>query len=347
MNIIHNLPPNMERGKFKFVIIGALLLMIASAVYFLNPRGLTKKNLAALPSFPSSCKTISYKNDPKKSLNIVFVGSGFEGDKESLKNVSEKMWSDMNSFSLYRQDLPINVFYSTVEFARSSFCKNNIPGIAPQFLICGPLRAKSLARVCPTSNQYIVVVHNSDDYAGAGLWNFKMATVSTHDFGSNIVAHELGHAIFGFGDEYKETNNFYSFASNSSNCDTQGCPKWRDLIRQGAPNLNVGCIPNSCTGGKFFASGATIMKDMVSPFSATQEREACCLFKSISGNYPPTLCSKFENAGMGLDNFCSQSQREASKKKLFSNQKFFFNLAERDWSIKSYQKTPAGTPMAI
>lgn len=348
MNIIHKFL-NM---KLKLALVGILLIIIASSLYFFDfPLNLAGKNLAALPSISSSCEAINYNHDPQKSINIVFVGSAFDGNIEYLKDVSARMWSDISSYSLYGPDVPINVFYSKKEFSRSSFCKNNIPGIAPQFLVCGPLKAKLLARACPTSNQYIVVVHNSDEYAGAGLWSFKMATVTTHDFGSNIVAHELGHAIFGFGDEYNQENNFYSYAFNSSNCDTEGCPKWQDLIRYKKEgnyiNVDIDCIPNSCTGGKFFASGKTIMGDMRSPFSAAQEREACCFFKEISTSYPSTLCSKFENIGVGLDKFCSQSTREALKKKLFENQKFFFNWSERDWSIKSNSSIPAGTPMVI
>jgi len=73
----------------------------------------------------------------------------------------------------------------------------------------------------------VLIVHNDETYGGAGYPADGAATVSTNHLSSMIGIHELGHSLFGLGDEYTigEGN-----PQEDPNCDSAGCSKWGDLI---------------------------------------------------------------------------------------------------------------------
>ncbi len=342
------------------VLLGVFIVSLS----FLQSQDLfsfvSRENLLAAPlaSLSKNCFPLKYTGPLDKSINIVFVPSGFKGNLTEYYKAVRSNWEVMKQYSVYSPSIKqLNVLYTNKELNNGeSFCAHNIPGIASQFMVCGPLRAKRLAYNCAKDNVYTIVIDNNNDYAGSGLWMFDLATASVAESSRDIAAHELAHSIFGFGDEYTDKNNFYSLAKTVPNCDVAGCPKWKDLIDGSTyasitelvvpnnslsetpvpvvTNYKLGCYPNACTGGKFYSSGpASIMSNMRSPFTPAHDRIACCAYKKISGEYPPALCSQFDNKGKALDEVCASDPVEQGRRTLRSAQKFRFNILKGDWEI--------------
>jgi len=142
----------------------------------------------------------------------------------------------------------------------------------------------------------VIVVHNSLAYGGTGG---NPATVSLHRDGPKVAVHELGHSLFGLGDEY---DSFSARPEHDPNCDYQGCPKWSDLIGK----WGVRCAPRKCDGGQFYASGETGMDLLGLPFGAANERITCCKYLYHTG-LSPGYCSKFSTQGLNLESWCDKN----------------------------------------
>ncbi len=346
------------------VLLGAIIISLS----FLQSKDLfsfvSRESLLAAPlaSLSQNCFSLKYTSPLDKSINVVFVPSGFKGNLTEYYKTVKATWQAMQEFSVYNRDIrQLNVLYTNKELNRGeSFCAHNIPGLASQFMICGPLKAKQLSSQCAKNNVYTIVIDNTSDYAGSGLWMFDLATASINSEAAYVAAHELAHSIFGFGDEYTDKNNFYSTAKTVANCDVAGCPKWNDLIDGSVyasivnssqniqqntisqavntitTDLKLGCYPNSCTGGKYYSSGEnTMMRSNIThlPFTPAQDRVACCAYKKVSGEYPPALCGQFNNKGKALDTVCASDPVEQGRRTLRSAQQFRFNILKGDWDI--------------
>jgi len=142
----------------------------------------------------------------------------------------------------------------------------------------------------------VVIVHNSDTYGGAGG---NPAVISTHPSSSQVAVHELGHSMFGLGDEYHHPSGD---PSHDPNCDWEGCSKWSDLLGK----WGVTCKPNSCNRGSYYASGETTMLNSNLPFGAVNERITCCKYLYHTGS-TPGYCNKFNTQGLNLKAFCNSN----------------------------------------
>ena len=272
--------------------------------------------------------------DLDNKVNIVFVPSGYEGDMVSFKEDAENLWQNFEGHEIFDSSIDkLNVFFSTKEVGTGikSYCVFGPFGSHSSFLFCDPIKARISSDICYEGIRETVVIHNSEDYGGAGLFwpiNLHVATVSLHDAAYIVAVHELAHTLFEFGDEYSHSKNYYSSPSSSPNCDFEGCPKWEDLIGEFE---DVSCLPGFCADGEYYiANENSIManSEMGFRFGSSNERIACCTYKERTGEYPSSLCNKFQNNDnlINLDEFCSSSAIktiDSSLKSLESDQQFW------------------------
>ena|SRR3989344_8566862 len=259
-------------------------------------------------NLPSECKGVRYSGGGiENKVNIVFVPSGFNGDMEKFRDEVFKTLNNFENYAPFNSNIEeLNVFYVEKESDLNNFCSRPIP-FSQHFLPCNIEIAKELSSTCVNGLHETIVVVNENKFGGAGLFwptNFHVSSFSL-DRTDYVAVHELSHILFSFGDEYVQ-GNYYSDDA-TSNCDVAGCPKWNDLIEEFE---DVGCYPGFCTNGNYYvASEHSIMFDGNS-YSLNQQRDACCTYKELSGSYPESLCSQFQNNFnlINLDNYCSSQK---------------------------------------
>jgi len=228
----------------------------------------------------------------KDKIVVVFVGSGFT-DLDAWRAQVTASYSSFDSFKLFDPTNPqfISVYVDTL---KPSFCYYNCAGIR-RLLCCSVTTAQTLAEKCfPTGTTHqTIVVHNDDEYGGAGYRYQNMATLSINSKGPLVAIHELGHSLFNLGDEYS-----YNDSSNSAsnpNCDTNGCSKWSDLV----DNDLAGCTIKACNTGPnrpadYFVGERSFMQYLDSPVGEVNLRFSCCTFLALTGT-APDYCEKYDS----------------------------------------------------
>jgi len=238
----------------------------------------------------------------KDKIVLVFVGSGFT-DLDAWRAQVTTSYSSFDSFKFFDPTNPqfISVY---VDELKPSFCYYGCSGIR-RLLCCNIATAQTFAEKCfPTGTTHqTLVVHNDNEYGGAGYRYQNMATLSINAAGPLVAIHELGHSLFNLGDEYS-----YNDSSNSAlnpNCDTSGCSKWSDLI----DNDLAGCTIRACNTGPnrpadYFVGERSFMQYLDSPVGEVNLRFSCCTFLALTGT-APDYCEKYDsgvfNAGHLLE----------------------------------------------
>lgn len=250
------------------------------------------------------CKALKYDGQrfDVDRVNIIFVGSGFESLIEWQQQVTES-YSKFSQYSMFSsRNERFNAFYVTV--LSSPYCDFGCAGI-DRLLCCNVDIAKSIADLCFPSNerQQTIVVHNDEQYGGAGYLNANLATISRNPDGPLVAIHELGHSLFNLVDEY----SYGPGTSRGPNCDGTSCKKWLDLIEQ--PGVlekygQVGCTPG-CQNDGFFVGQTSFMEDISAPVGAVNERFTCCTYLILTGGHP-SYCDvfNFEGNSNSLQEYC-------------------------------------------
>jgi len=255
-------------------------------------------------NLPEECKGARYSGGSiEDKINIVFVPSGFNGDIEKFRETVFESLFYLEKYAPFDPKIDeLGVFYVEKEASQNNFCLK-----LGRFLPCNPDIAKSLSSNCVSELHETIVIINDEEYGGAGLfWPTNLHVASTSLSALYYVPiHELSHILFGFGDEYVE-GNYYS-TDATSNCDVAGCPKWDDLIGEFE---GVSCYPGFCTGGNYYVANENSIMFGGYSYSLNQQRDACCTYKELSGSYPESLCSQFQNNPnlINLDNYCSSQK---------------------------------------
>lgn len=103
--------------------------------------------------------------------------------------------------------------------------------------------------------QHIIVLANTDNYGGGGIFNFYTLTTADHKDFRPVVVHEFGHSFGGLADEYFYDNDVlngtYTFTvepwePNITN-KVDFASKWPDLVASGEASL--------VEGGGYYSKG--------------------------------------------------------------------------------------------
>lgn len=254
------------------------------------------------------CNALSQNSGKREnSLHVVMVPSGFRGDMQAFRREAlriYKVFSGYNPLDASSIDV-LQVWYVDVDVdAGTGSCyfgdRTNSRCRSERLLCCDDVDkyAAHAARHCGSGKiMNTLIVHNSKEYGGAGYPWQATATVSVNEFSPQIGIHELGHSLFGLGDEYTVGGGN---PDEDPNCDNVGCSKWSDLF--GRPGVE--CKERKCRNGAYYGPGDTMMESFNWKFGEVNERISCCKYLYHTG-ITPRYCQKFNFGQLNLGSFCN------------------------------------------
>jgi len=259
------------------------------------------------PSPQSGCVALSENAPASGTINVILVPSAFFGDMALWDEKAALVYSKFSEHNPVNanQISQLNFYYVRADAPGDNgrYCNYNCQGI--QRLLCcdGYEWQKHALNYCTQGQKMqILVVHNNDEYGGAGGANW--GTTSTNAMASFIAIHEIGHSLFGLGDEYINSPSDIN-APTSLNCDYAGCSKWSDMIGTFA---GADCASNHCGTGNWYAPGAnTIMNSLGggNTFGPVNDRITCCKYL-LETDSIPGYCNPYNSNGFNLQSFCQQ-----------------------------------------
>jgi len=247
---------------------------------------------------------LSANADKENALNIVLVPSAFRGDMARYRQKVQAIYSDFAQFAPFNAESinGLNVWYVDAEASSDNggLCQFGCYN-TPRLLCCDGRQSLINHARSHCGSGFVMntlIVHNDDTYGGAGFPGDGAASVSTNSLSSMIGIHELGHSLFGLGDEYTIG---HGNPSEDPNCDSQGCSKWQDLISAGRATCSAG----KCQNGAYYGPATNMMENYdVRSFGDVNERITCCKYVYHTG-VAPGYCSKFQSIGVGLTQYCN------------------------------------------
>jgi hypothetical protein len=238
---------------------------------------------------------------------VVLVPSGFGGDLAAFESAARNIYqvfSQYKPFDAANIDA-LQVWYVDSELDESSeLCYYGDPsdedGCTVDRLLCCPGKERLVEHAthhCGSGKiMNTLIVHNDDRFGGAGFPWAAVASVSVNASSAQIAIHELGHSLFGLGDEYTFG---MGNGDEDPNCDTSNCSKWSDLIGK----WGVGCKPGKCRDGAWYSAEDTMMESFNWKFGEVNERISCCKYFYHTGS-APGYCQKFNEDGLNLTSYC-------------------------------------------
>lgn len=251
--------------------------------------------LSAFAQSPDCVKVRDSIQDQKKSLNLVFVPSGFNDKLDVFEAKIREHWQTVSLYEPFSNSVDtLNVWIAKVPHEDEPYC--HFDSTIKRLLRCSSSRAKTQAKVCvpESQNRHVIVIHNTDVYGGSGG---TVATATNNILSAKIIVHELGHSIFKLADEYDDKYGFTggpNCVSKSSNCSA-----WQDLIDAGLASCEEGCAEK-----KRSTSEKSVMRVLSEPsFGHVNQRYICCRYKEMTGKFPQ-FCDQYQAIGQGLEKFC-------------------------------------------
>ncbi|MBI4441389.1 hypothetical protein HY639_04430 [Candidatus Woesearchaeota archaeon] len=179
------------------------------------------------------CTKLHDSGDAASKMDITIVPSKFpKTDKDKWIRVARSTADHILDYEPFKSNkAKVNVNRADKWDADMSCAYQAAPGdpadhSADRLLVCNDAQAKAVANVC--GYEYVLLVHNSAQYGGAG------GGIATSYYSSTetapILAHEFGH-LLGLGDEYDYgLNSTVGGYSLRPNCDTaQPCARWNTI----------------------------------------------------------------------------------------------------------------------
>jgi len=236
------------------------------------------------PTTPSTCNPLQGSTSTTAGhVNLVFVPSGFNGDMNLFAQKASWVFDQFKQYTPFKNVPQLNAFYVPTE--SGDYCYFNCNNIA-RLLCCDITKATTASSTCTSGSRQTIVIQNSDTYGGAGYRGANVATTSLNSLAPKVAVHEIGHSLFNLGDEYTGQTN--SGPTSSANCDYVSCSRWSNMF--GFNGVN--CRSTSCSGGQYYTSETTMMRDLSYQFEEVNERRACCTYYEETGSFP-LFCDKF------------------------------------------------------
>jgi len=255
---------------------------------------------------------------------LVLVGSGFT-DLGDWQDQAKKTFAGFSDFPFFEDSNDLfHVFF--VNKLEPSFCNFGCAGI-PRLLCCDTRLAKTLTGDCfPTgSTVQTIVIHNGQQYGGAGYGSANVAVASRHEMSGLVAVHELGHSLFELADEYNMRGD-----DDDPNCDLEGCSKWSDLSTLMGGNF---CYAGGCNRGNYYTGAKdSFMKKLNKNVDHVNLRFTCCTYLVLT-NELPSYCDQYRSIGVGLVSYCQKDYQRYGWP--FSNDSNFSNNARSSSSSKS------------
>ncbi len=194
---------------------------------------------------------------PEECIDIAILAEGYKQDEmelfyEDASKVSDFLFSYEPFKSLQHKFNFIAVASTSEdsgvsvpkrgEWKQTAFSSNYSTFYSDRYLTTSKLKAVHDA-LAGIPYEHIVILANTEEYGGGGIYNSLMLTAAHHSTFRPVVVHEFGHSFAGLADEY-----FYDddVMSGSYPLDIEPWEpnittlidfnsKWKDMIKEGTP----------------------------------------------------------------------------------------------------------------
>ena len=194
---------------------------------------------------------------PQECIDIAILAEGYQPEEmelfyEDAAKVSEFLFSYEPFKSLQKKFNFVAVASPSVdsgvsipkrgEWKHTAFSSNYSTFYSDRYLTTSHLKAVHDA-LAGIPYEHIIVLANTEEYGGGGIYNSLMLTPAHHSTFRPVVVHEFGHSFAGLADEY-----FYEgdVMSNSYPLDIEPWKpnittlvdfdsKWKDMLKKGTP----------------------------------------------------------------------------------------------------------------
>ncbi len=202
-------------------------------------------------------KYIVQNGTPEECIDIAILAEGYKQDEmelfyEDASKVSDFLFSYEPFKSLQHKFNFIAVASTSEdsgvsvpkrgEWKQTAFSSNYSTFYSDRYLTTSKLKAVHDA-LAGIPYEHIVILANTEEYGGGGIYNSLMLTAAHHSTFRPVVVHEFGHSFAGLADEY-----FYDddVMSGSYPLDIEPWEpnittlidfnsKWKDMIKEGTP----------------------------------------------------------------------------------------------------------------
>ncbi|MBN2728840.1 MAG: hypothetical protein JXR53_06410 [Bacteroidales bacterium] len=159
---------------------------------------------------------LSVNGDPFQMLDILFIPDGYTAEEmDDFKNDAERVMKDIldsDPFNEYSSKINFRAVMAPGEESGTDFPHKNIwkeTLLNTTFNTFGTERylttfsyhtLMDVAANAPAD--HIVILVNTDEYGGAGFYNFYSLAAAKNAYTNFLVEHEMGHGLSGLADEY-------------------------------------------------------------------------------------------------------------------------------------------------
>ncbi len=202
-------------------------------------------------------KKIYGSGDPQNSVDLAFIAEGYRAEemekfRDDVKKLADILFKEQ-PFISFKEKFNI---WAVEAISQESGTDNPGKGIYLNTALNSSFYTFDLDRYLTTQdikavNDYaasvphdnIIVLINSSEYGGGGVYNYYSGTTAGHPFSPKVFIHEFGHGFAGLADEYYSSEvayeEFYPLAvepwepniTTLVNFDS----KWKNIIDKNTP----------------------------------------------------------------------------------------------------------------
>ena len=194
---------------------------------------------------------------PEECIDVAILAEGYKPEEmelfyEDAAKVSEFLFSYEPFKSLQKkfnfvavaspsEDSGVSI-PKRGEWKHTAFSSNYSTFYSDRYLTTSHLKAVHDA-LAGIPYEHIIVLANTDEYGGGGIYNSLMLTAAHHSTFRPVVVHEFGHSFAGLADEYFYDDDVMSgsypldiepWEANITTLVDFDC-KWKDMLPKGTP----------------------------------------------------------------------------------------------------------------
>lgn len=153
-------------------------------------------DIVILPEGYSKEDSALFVADANKACEILFHHNPFDDYKKFFNVIRVDTFSIENGVSIPRKNIWKNTVFKT----------NFDTFYSDRYLTTSHMKNMHSILEC-IPYEYIIVLVNSEEYGGGGIYNYYTLTSARDKFFPQVLVHEFGHSFAGLGDEYFYEND--------------------------------------------------------------------------------------------------------------------------------------------
>lgn len=228
---------------------------IAQMSHRFDPKDILVKNRSGFAALPH--KYVHKGADPSRAIDFAFLAEGYtEAEMDSFYRHAEMAAREILSYEPYKSYADRINFVAVASPSKDSdvsvpkknqwrdtaFKSNYSTFYSDRYLTSEDMEGMHDA-LTNIPYEHIIVLVNSEEYGGGGIFNSYMLSTAKHKFSRPVIVHELGHSFGGLGDEYFYENDVMTDSYPKDvepwepNITTlvDFDSKWKHLLKKGTP----------------------------------------------------------------------------------------------------------------